>query len=86
MIDITLEFMIKKMVGIITDDTLIFISGYITGDESQLLASGTWFEDTVLQYADRPVSHFSYFADKNRFHISLKDKQNRQNERGTNNV
>lgn len=72
MIDITLEFMIKEMGGIITDDTLIFIRGYITGDESQLLAAGTWFEDTVLQYADRPVSHFSYFVDTDRLHIELK--------------
>lgn len=72
MSDITLEFMIKKMGGIITDDTMIFIRGYVTGDESQLLASGTWFEDTVLQYADRPVSHFSYFADNNRLHVGLK--------------
>lgn len=72
MSDITLGFMIKKMGRIITDDTLIFIWGYITGDESQLLAAGTWFEDTVLQYADRPVSHFSYFVDTDRLHIELK--------------
>lgn len=72
MIDITLEFMIKKMGGIITDDTLIIIRGYITGDESQVLASGTWFNDTILQYADRPVSHFSYFADSDHLHIELK--------------
>ena len=72
MSDITLGFMIKKMGRIITDDTLIFIRGYITGDESQLLAAGTWFEDTVLQYADRPVSYFSYFVDTDRLHIELK--------------
>lgn len=72
MSDITLEFMLKKMSGIITDDTLILIRAYITGDESQLVASGIWFEDTVLQYADRPVSHFSYFVDNDRLHIELK--------------
>lgn len=75
MSDITLEFTIKKMGRIITDDTLIFIRGYVSGEESQLLAAGKWFDDTVLQYADRPVSHFSYYADNDRLHIDLKGSE-----------
>lgn len=71
--DITLSFLLKNTNGIITDDTEIFIRGSRLPEcESTLLAYGTWFEDAVLEYADAP--------------ISLKDKQNRQNERGTNNV
>lgn len=85
--DITLSFLLKNTNGIINDDTEIFIRGSRLPEcESTLLAYGTWFEDAVLEYADAPICFFSYFADKNRLHISLKDKQNRQNERGTNNV
>lgn len=85
--DITLSFLLKNTNGIITDDTEIFIRGSRLPEcESTLLAYGPWFEDAVLEYADAPICFFSYFADKNSLHISLKDKQNRQNERGTNNV
>lgn len=71
MSDITLEFVIKKIGGIITDDTKIFIQGRGPSGDFQNLAIGAWFDDAVLEYADAPIGSFTYFTGLNHLNIQL---------------
>lgn len=54
---------------IITDDTQIIIRD---NKDIQLVAAGKWFEDNILEQADKPIERLSYYAATNRLHITLK--------------
>ena len=65
--DLTLEGLLKGH-RMITDDTQIIIRD----SKNNVLAVGKWFEDGILEKADKPVESLSYWADRNRLHIALK--------------
>lgn len=52
----------------ITDDTQIIIRDSI----NNVVAVGKWFDDGILDKANKPVESLSYFAYRNRLHINLK--------------
>lgn len=42
-------------------------------DESySLMATGKWFNDSILEHAEQPIKSFSYWVQANRAHILLK--------------
>lgn len=65
--DLTLEGLVKGH-RMITDDTQIIIRD----SKNNVVAVGKWFEDGILEKADKPVESLSYWADRNRLHIALK--------------
>lgn len=65
--DLTLEGLLKGH-RMITDDTQIIIRD----SKNNVVAAGKWFEDGILEGADKPVESLSYWADRNRLHIALK--------------
>ena len=65
--DLTLEGLLKGH-QMITDDTRIIIRD----SKNNVVAVGKWFEDGILEKADKPVESLSYWADRNRLHIALK--------------
>lgn len=65
--DLTLEGLLKGH-RMITDDTKIIIRDR----ENNFVAAGKWFEDGILEKADKPVESLSYWVDRNRLHINLK--------------
>lgn len=65
--DLTLEGLLKGH-RMITDDTKIIIRD----SKNNVVAAGKWFEDGILEIADKPVESLSYWVDRNRLHINLK--------------
>ena len=65
--DLTLEGLLKGH-RMITDDTQIIIRDC----KNNFVAAGKWFEDGILEKADKPVESLSYWVDRNRLHINLK--------------
>lgn len=64
---LTLEGLLKRD-RMITDDTQIIIRD----SKNNAVAVGKWFEDGILEKADKPVESLSYWVDRNRLHIALK--------------
>ena len=65
---LTLEGLLKGH-RMITDDTQIIIRDAM---DTQVVAVGNWFEDSILEQMDKPISCLSYYAITNRLHIILK--------------
>lgn len=65
--DLTIEGLLKRD-RMITDDTKIIIRD----SKNNVVAAGKWFEDGILEKADKPVESLSYWADRNRLHITIK--------------
>lgn len=65
--DLTLEGLLKGQ-RMITDDTQIIIRDR----ENNFVAAGKWFEDGILEKADKPVESLNYWVDSDRLHINLK--------------
>lgn len=66
--DLTLEGLLKAH-RMITDDTQIIIRDAM---DTQVVAVGNWFEDSILEQMGKPISCLSYYAITNRLHIILK--------------
>lgn len=66
--DLTLEGLLKGH-RMITDDTQIIIRD---NKDTQIVAVGNWYEDSIMEQKDKPVSCLSYYAVTNRLHIILK--------------
>ena len=66
--DLTLEGLLKGH-RMITDDTQIIIRD---DKDTQIVAVGNWFEDSIMEQMDKPISCLSYYAVTNRLHIILK--------------
>lgn len=66
--DLTLEGLLKRD-RMITDDTRIIIRDAMN---TQVVAVGNWFEDSIMEQMDKPISCLSYYAITNRLHIILK--------------
>lgn len=67
MSDLTLEGLLKGN-RMITDNTQIIIQDL----RCHVAANGNWFDDNVLERADKPISCLSYYAVTDRLHIVLK--------------
>ena len=65
--DLTLDGLVKGN-RMITDDTKIIIRD----SKNNVVAAGKWFEDGILEKADKPVERLSYWAARNRLHITRK--------------
>lgn len=65
--NLTLEGLLKGH-RMITDDTQIIIRDC----KNNVVAAGKWFEDSILEQMDKPISCLSYYAITNRLHIILK--------------
>lgn len=66
--DLTLKDVFKAH-KMITDDTQIIIHDSMN---VHILAVGNWFDDNVLDQADKPIACLSYYTSTNRLHITLK--------------
>lgn len=66
--DLTLEGLLKGH-RMITDDTKIIIRDAMN---TQVVAVGNWFEDSIMEQMDKPISCLGYYAITNRLHIILK--------------
>lgn len=65
--DLTLEGLLKGH-RMITDNTQIIIQDL----RCHVVANGNWFDDNVLEWADKPIFCLSYYAVTDRLHIILK--------------
>ena len=65
--DLTLEGLLKGH-RMITNDTSIIIQNL----RCHVVANGNWFDDNVLEQADKPIACLSYYATTDRLHIILK--------------
>ena len=64
--EITLEWLLKNTNRLLLDSTKIVI--FYTGHR---VASGSWFEDSVLGYADRNILKFEYSVETDTMRIWL---------------
>ncbi len=65
--ELTLRDLLKCH-AMFNDETDIIIQN----EGGTLLATGKWYNDSVLEHAEEPIKSFSYWVPNNRAHILLK--------------